>query len=244
MTRNHPWLVSGPTLIGDDPTRASAVLRFPKRELSWVGEVSDGWHGSDVAALQQADIGDQRNFAGTPFADAWASSGPIARHILRQIMQVYERSFGAAFAAGRVLVTVRIDKRVDYSQAQGAHVDWARLKEFHPREWAEDAPRSAPREPSLGSLARCHSIDCVLGGPPTEYLPVEQDGTVFLSRESVERPWIVTGIDFSECGAPQSGLTGALVYRPPFTVHQFPSRHSWHGDNPMRLFVSCDYWSS
>jgi hypothetical protein len=244
MAHNFPSLIAGPTLVEDDPTRATAVLRFPRRELSWVGQASDGWHGGDVTALREVDLGDQRSFAGISLPDALQSSGPIARHLLERIMEVFGRSFGASFAADRVLVTVRIDRRANYSQSQGAHVDWARLKEFSAQEWGDGAEQFPWRESSLRSLAHCHSIDCVLGGPPTEFLLVEQDGTVFLSREDGDHPWIVTGMEFPACGAPQSGVTGTLLYRPPFTIHQFPSPRSWRSDNPVRLFVSCDYWSS
>jgi hypothetical protein len=244
MTSNLPALIAGPTLADADPTRATAVLRFPGRELSWVGEAADGWHGGDVSALSEADLGAQRNFAGISFAQAWEASGPMARHILDRITEVFRRSYGASFAVDRVLVTVRIDRRVAYSQSQGAHVDWARLKEFHPREWGEVAGQSAQADgSSFRSLANCHSIDCVLGGPPTEYFLAEQDGTVLLSRRDCDQPWIVTGVDFPTCGAPQSGVTGTLLYRPPFTIHQFPSPGSWRSDNPVRLFVSCDYWT-
>ncbi len=244
MAHTFPSLIAGPAILDDNPTRATAVLRFPQRELSWVGEVPSGRHGGGVAALGETDLAGQRNFAGIPLAEARQSCGPLARSVLDRIVDVLHRSFGAGFGADRVLVTVRIDKRADYSQSQGAHIDWARLKEFHPQEWGEGAQQSRWNESSFRSLTCCHSIDCVLGGPPTEYFLGQQEGTVLLSRPSGDQPWIVTGMEFPACGAAQPGLTGALLYRPPFTIHQFPSPQSWRSDNPTRLFVSCDYWST
>ncbi len=244
MTRGCPSLIAGPTLTAADPARATALLRFPPRQLSWVGEASDGWQGGEVTALRETDLGSQRNFAGIPLTQAWEASGPIARHLLDRITAVFRRSYGASFALGRVLATVRVDRRVDYSQSQGAHIDWARLKEFHAQEWDEDAAQPPPGKASLRALARCHSIDCVLGGPPTEFFLGEQDATVSLFRQGRHHPWIVTGIDFPARGTAQPGVTATLLYRPPFTIHQFPAPQSWRSDNPVRLFVSCDYWSS
>jgi hypothetical protein len=244
MTDTCPWLIAGPKLVEDDPTRATAVLRFPRRDLSWVGEVSEGWYKGDVNALREIDLSGQTSFAGVPFVDALGSSGPIARHVLERIAGAFRRSLGAGFAVGRLFATVRIDQRADYSQLQDAHIDWARTTEFHEEEWVGVGERSRRGESTLRSLGRCHSIDCVLGGPPTEYFLTEQDATVFLSRQNGDHPWIVTGMDFPARGAPQSGLTATLLYRPPFTIHQFPSPSSWRSDNPVRLFVSCDYWTT
>jgi hypothetical protein len=244
MAHTCPSLIAGPKPTADDPTRATAVLRFPRRELSWVGEVPDAPFENDVNALREIDLGGQRSFAGARFADALGSSGPIARPILERIAGVFRRSVGASFAVDRLFATVRIDLRADYSQLQDAHIDWARTTEFHEDEWSVAAERPRRAGPTLRSLARCHSIDCVLGGPPTEYFPAEQDATVFLSRRDGVRPWTVTGMAFPARGTPQPGLTATLLYRPPFTIHQFPPPSSWRSDNPVRLFVSCDYWTA
>jgi hypothetical protein len=244
MTETCPSLTAGPKPTEDDPTRATAVLRFPRRELSWVGAVPDGRRTGDVNALREADLDGQPSFAGAPFVNALESSRPLARQILEQIAGAFRRSLGESFTVHRLFATVRIDNRADYTQLQDAHIDWARLTEFHEEEWSEAGVEHPRRgRGTLRSLARCHSIDCVIGGPPTEYFLIEQDATVLLSKRHEAGPWIVTGLRFPARGAPRPGLTAALVYRPPFTVHQFPRPDSWRGKGPLRLFVSCDYWT-
>jgi hypothetical protein len=240
MTTTRPHLLRGPTLIEDDPTRAVAVLHLPPRELSWLGEVPDSWYRDGAGAVREAELAEQVSFAGRPYADAWAASRSLARRLLDRIAETFARSAGARFDPARLLATVRVDRRDRYRQLQGPHIDWTRTTEFHEDEW--NGPVRDGQ--TLGSLARCHSIDCVLAGPPTEFFLAAQDAHVFLTRSGVDRPWTVGDVDFPERGRPQAGATATLVHRPPYTVHQFPSPDRWQGPGRVRLFVSCDYWTS
>jgi len=80
----------------------------------------------------------------------------------------------------------------------------------------------------------------VLGGPPTDFFLGEQLATVRLQRNSVQR-WIVSALEFANLDVPQPGLCGELLFRPAYTIHQFPSRESWVNASERRLFVSCDF---
>lgn len=242
MTHIRPVLVSGPESVEGDPARAVAVLRFPRREMSWLGEVSSAAYMNRPGAVREEELADQAGFAARPLSDALRSSRPIVRHLLEQIAESFERSTGPRFDPARLFATVRVDRRSRYRQLQGAHIDWTRGTEFDMEEW-DSRCTSPERGRTLSSLARCHSVDCVLGGPPTEYFLDEHQGRVFLTRRSRDSPWTITDIDFPEIGTPQAGVTAAFVHRPPFTIHQFPSPWNWRSDHRLRLFLSCDYWT-
>lgn len=244
MTYRVPALVSGPESVADhDPLRATAVLRFPARELSSLGNVPDALLGHHAGTLTEEDVEGQQSFAGVPFARALGLSTRPAQTLLAAIEDILRRSFGASFAPEKLLATVRVDRRQDYRQLQAAHVDWIRTATFHSSTWEAALPAPRPGDLSLDTLALCHSVDCVIGGPPTEFFLDECDGHVDLTRASAEDPWLVESVDFPRQGRRLAGATGVFVHRPPFTVHQFPSPSSWTSDQPLRLFLSCDYWA-
>jgi hypothetical protein len=223
-----------PTTLDNDANRASAVLRLPARSLAAIGE--------RVVATDEGlwleELGDQPSFAGAPLAEAWSASSQRIREILDRITVGFRLLFGSEFSEPAALVTVRLDRRSDYRQLQGPHIDWARTRTFRDDDWLG---QECPDDQSLRALERCHSIDCVLGGPATEFLLDEQLATVGLVRNADDK-WSVDRIDFDGSSRVSRGVTGRLLYRPPFTVHQFPAVESWVGRSDLRLFVSCDYW--
>jgi len=235
-----PSLVAPITVQAGNPRRASAQLRLPGRQLVPLEPLVDRDTPPAVAdAIAGRNFADQRGFSGRNLAEASAAATSVTGYVLDRMVRAYYAIFGQLPDARRVSVTVRVDHRSSYVQLQGPHIDWTRLSLFDENDWRPDPPRRTER--TLRSLERCHSLDCVVGGPSTEFFLDAQPMTVNLMRED-GRPWQVDTVDFPEPGRPSAGPTGQILYRPPFTVHQFPEGSHWPDGDELRLFVSADFF--
>jgi hypothetical protein len=235
-----PSLVAPASVLAANPRRATARLWLPAREvIALAGLVDEDTPPAIATAIANRNFGPQRGFAGLALAEAGAASTSVTRYVLDRILLAYRTVFGEPPDPRRVWVTARVDRRSSYRQVQGPHIDWTRLSVFHDDDWRPDPPRRAER--TLRSLQRCHSLDCVLGGPPTEFFLDSQPMTVNLMREDGQ-PWLVDTVDFPAAEQPSAGRTGQILYRPPFTVHQFPARSRWSDGDEFRLFVSADFF--
>jgi hypothetical protein len=235
-----PTLVVPLTVQAENPNRASAQLQLSARRLVPLDALVDQDTPPAVAdAIANRDFGDQRGFTGWSLAEASAAATNVTGYVLDRIVRAYYAIFGRLPDARRVWVTVRVDHRSRYVPLQGPHIDWTRLSTFDDEDWQPDPPRRAER--TLRSLELCHSLDCVVGGPATEFFLDAQPMTVNLMRADGPR-WQVDTVDFPQPGRPSAGATGRILYRPPFTVHQFPDRSRWPDGEELRLFVSADFF--
>jgi hypothetical protein len=71
----------------------------------------------------------------------------------------------------------------------------------------------------------------------------EQMATIHLHRND-DGLWIISAMEFSSLEAAQPGFSGEVLFRPGYTVHQFPLAENWTSPSKLRLFVSCDYYCS
>lgn len=235
-----PSLVVPTTVDADDPRRASARLQLSGRRLVVLGPLVDQDTPPDIAAaIAHRAFADQPGFSAWRLAEASVAATRVTGYVLDRIVRAYYAIFGQLPDPRRVWVTVRVDHRSRYVPLQGPHIDWSRLSLFDDDDWQPDPPQRAER--TLRSLERCHSLDCVVGGPSTEFFLDAQPMTVHLMREDGQ-PWQVDTVDFPEPGRPSAGATEQILYRPPFTVHQFPKRSSWPDGDELRLFVSADFF--
>lgn len=235
-----PSLIQGVTPLAGNPRRATARMLFAQRQIRSLGPLLDAATPAAIREkIERADFAEQTNFAGKPYPEAVAASSAVAQYVLGRLIPACRTHFGADFDEAKVMVTVRVEHRNRYVQLQGPHIDWSKGTEFDEAEWGPAATAPAGRH-TLRSLERLHSVDCVLGGPPTEFFLDAQEAIVHLAREDGE-PWKVERLEFENLNAPQPGMTGEIVLRPAYTIHQFPSRASWTSSNEQRLFVSCDY---
>jgi len=235
-----PSLVVPITVQAGNPRRASAQLQLSGRQLVPLGALVDQDTPPAIAeAIGRRDFGDQRGFTGRSLAEASAAATSVTGYVLDRMVRGYYAIFGQLPDARRVWVTVRVDHRSRYVPLQGPHIDWTRLSTFDDDDWRPDPPRRSER--TLRSLELCHSLDCVVGGPSTDFFLDPQPMMVNLMREDGQ-PWQVDTVDFPEPGRPSPGATGQILYRPPFTVHQFPHRSQWPDGDERRLFVSADFF--
>ena len=235
-----PSLVVPLTVQAGNPGRASAQLQLTGRQLVVLGPLVDqDTPPAIAAAIARRDFADQQDLAGWTLAEASAAATSVTEYVLDRIMRAYYAIFGQLPDVRRVWVTVRVDHRSHYVPLQGPHIDWTRLSGFDDEDWRPDPPPRAER--TLRALERCHSLDCVVGGPATEFFLDAQPMKVNLMREDGQ-PWQVDTVDFPELGRPTAGVTGQILYRPPFTVHQFPKRSHWPEGEELRLFVSADFF--
>ncbi|WP_133056433.1 hypothetical protein [Mycobacterium decipiens] len=235
-----PTMVHGVRTNTGDRRRATATVRFASRRILPLGPVVDE-HTPDVVRwrIESFDFADQPTFAAKPYAYAIKSATPVSLYVLARMTSACRQIFGVDFDENQLMVTVRVDEKDRYTQRQGAHIDWCAGTTFNESEW-QSPPPHRPDPGSFLWLGGCHSIDCVLGGPPTEFFLDEQDGVVRLQQDS-GGDWKIAAIDFLSLGTAQPGMTGQIVYRPPYTVHQFPPVERWRGANRQRLFISFDY---
>jgi len=235
-----PSLVVPITVRADNPRRASAQLQLAGRQLVPLGPLVDQDTPPAIAdAIARRDFAGQPGFTARDLAEASAAATSVTGYVLDRIVRAYYAIFGQLPDARRVWVTVRVDHRSRYVPLQGPHIDWTRLSVFDDDDWRPDPPQRTER--TLRSLERCHSLDCVVGGPSTEFFLDAQPMTVNLMRADGQ-PWQVDTVDFPEPGRPSAGATERILYRPPFTVHQFPERSHWPDGDELRLFVSADFF--
>ena len=237
-----PTLVQGIRPDPRVPSLGTAVIRFGRRRIVSLGSVVDADTAPVVRSkIEATDFADQIGFAAKPYPLAVMAATPVTQYVLLRMAQACRPIFGDHFDEKELLVTVRVDQKSRYVQMQAAHIDWCKGTEFDEDEWRLDR-RGRRRTKTFRSLEDCHSIDCVLGGPPTEYFLGEQDGTLRLHRDR-GAPWRISAIDFPGLAEPEPGVTGEILYRPPYTIHQFPSVDKWTDRNRLRLFISFDYYA-
>ena len=236
-----------PTLLGElvlkpkDDHRATVNFRFAPQRIKSLGPAL----GNDVSAQvrAQADAHDftgQRNIAAQSVAVAMLHAEPITGYLLNRIVSKFREHLGSLFEEDRLAVTIRVDQHGSYVQLQQAHIDWARTVEFHEPNWRGTCRPAPTTSKTFRNLGGCSSIDCVLGGPATDFFLGEHHGKLHLVKQKTPY-WTVDGITFSDLVEPTPGPIGELLFRPPYTIHQFPAPERWVGGNTQRLFVSCDY---
>jgi hypothetical protein len=242
MTFQSPTLVRGIRLDAGDPARATAMLRFGPRHIFSLGPIVDSETPSDIRSqIEASDFGGQPSFGAKSYTSALRESKPVTRYVLTRLAAVCRELFSPGFDEHQLIVAVAVRDKAQYKQLQGAHIDWTKGAEFLEDEWQHRHP--AGRGPNtLRSLEARHSVDCVLGGPPTEFFLDEQMATVHLHRNNDGR-WIVSAIEFADSRL-QPGFTGEVLFRPGYTIHQFPTAANWISASKLRLFVSCDYYCS
>lgn len=243
MTLSSPTLVRGTRPDDHDPNLATAILRFGPRQIFSLGPLVDAETPDDIRSqIVASDFADQPCFGAKPYASAFGESRSVTRHVLGKLAAACRKLFGPEFDERKLIVAVAVWHKERYVQVQGAHIDWTKGAEFHDDEW--QSPRLARNATNtLGSLETRHSVDCVLGGPPTEFFLDAQTATLQLRRNDDGR-WIISAVEFSDLGAPQPGLSGEMLFRPGYTIHQFPLATNWTSASKVRLFVSCDYYCS
>ena len=235
-----PVLVQGIRPELDDPTRGTAILRFSTRRIDSLGPVIDKDTPETVRSrIESWDFAGQATFAAKPYPAAIRTATSVTAYVLARMARQCRLLFHDDFDENDLEVTIRVDRKDAYLQRQAAHIDWCKGTDFDPGDWEGDAPSRAAGN-TFRALENCHSIDCILGGPPTEYFVEEQVGILRLRQEG-GTPWKIQAIDFPSPGLPQPGLTGEILYRPPYTIHQFPPATRWQRNNPLRLFISFDY---
>jgi len=219
---------------------ATAKLHFSRRSLyplvPLFDDATPAWLRTMISAF---DFASQPSFAGKRYREALALSGPVARYVLTRTAELLRHVFGPCYDEGRVRVCVRVDEKSSYRQMQGPHIDWTKGAAFNKRMFDEHGDSTGPSE-GFSSLGRCYSVDCVIGGPQTDYFLEECIGLCHLIKVD-SGAWIIDAIDFELKQAPQPAPAGCFLLRLPYTIHQFPGIERWTADNPRRLFVSCDY---
>ncbi len=219
---------------------ATARLRFSGRPLHRLAPtVDDATPALLGKMIEELDFARQPSFAARPFGDALAHSGPPAQYLLGRAADLLRTLFDDDFDVGRIKVTVRVDEKATYRALQGPHVDWSKGTVFDERTFARDDHEAGGAD-GFADLARCYSVDCVVGEPQTDYFLDPCEAVCWLDRND-DGLWIVDSIDFEVAQAPQSAPAGCFLLRLPFTVHQFPAVERWAAGGARRLFVSCDY---
>jgi hypothetical protein len=242
MTFSSPVLLRGIRLDAQNFKLATAQLRFASRQIFSLGPIVDTETPHDIGdQIERSDFAGQATFAGKPFLSAFNESTRVTRYVLQKLARACEHLFGPELKRDQLTASVSVYHKERYAQLQGAHIDWTKGTEFLDEEW--DQRGSAPRRTNtLRSLETLHSVDCVLGGPPTDFFLDEQIATIHLNRQNDGR-WVVSAISFANPGLPQPGLAGEVLFRPAYTVHQFPLPESWTSASKQRIFVSCDFYS-
>lgn len=240
MTFRSPTLVRGVKLDARDPARATAILRFAPRQIFSLGAILDEGTPSDIRSqIEASDFAGQPCYGANSYSSALGGSTAVTRYVLTKLAAACRELFGAGFDERELIVAVAVRDKQQYAQLQGAHIDWTKGAEFLEEEWQHRHP-AGENANTLRALEARHSVDCVLGGPPTDFFLDEQSATLHLQRSRDGR-WIISAIEFAD-SKPQSGLTGEVLFRPGYTIHQFPPAENWTGANKQRLFVSCDYY--
>jgi hypothetical protein len=243
MTFPSPILIRGTKPEAHDPNLATAVLRFGQRRIFSLGPVVDADTPDDIRSqIEGSDFAGQLCFGAKPYASAFKESKPVTRYVLKKLAAAGEELFGPGFDENQMIVAVAVWHKERYGQVQGAHIDWTKGAEFCEDEWQHQHTRRNATN-TLGSIETRHSVECVLGGPPTEFFLDEQTTTIRLHRVDDGR-WTISALEFSDLGTPQPGLSGEVLFRPGYTIHQFPLATNWTSASKVRLFVSCDYYWS
>lgn len=219
---------------------ATATLCFSRRSLHplvpLLDDATPAWLRTMISKF---DFASQPSFAGKRYREALALSGPVARYVLTRTAELLRHVFGPCYDEGLIRVCVRVDEKASYRQMQGPHIDWTKGAAFGERMFGEHDDSTRPSE-GFAALGRCYSVDCVVGGPQTDYFLEECIGLCHLIKVD-SGAWIIDAIDFDLQQAPQPAPAGCFLLRLPYTIHQFPGIERWTADNPRRLFVSCDY---
>lgn len=242
MTFRSPTLVRGMKPDARDPARATVILRFGPRQIFSLGPVLDAETPADIRSkIEASDFAGQPCYGAKSYPAALGEATPVTRYVLTKLAAVCRELFAPEFDEGQLIVAVAVRDKEQYTQLQGAHIDWTKGAEFLEEEW-QHRHSAGQGANTLRSLEVRHSVDCVLGGPPTEFFLDEQTATLHL-QASRDGRWIISAVEFADCEA-QPGFTGEVLFRPGYTVHQFPPAANWIGANKQRLFVSCDYYCS
>ncbi|MFW2438212.1 MAG: hypothetical protein ACN4GR_02445 [Arenicellales bacterium] len=228
--------------ISSNKNTATAKLQFQKRQLYPLAPLLDSDTPDDIRSMVAAsDFSEQASFAGKSYAEALNLATPITCYVLNKIRLHFQKLFGVDFNEDHFKVCVRVDKKDSYRQLQGAHVDWTKGCEFD--QDTLDIGSSFPwKNNTFSSLGSCNAIDCVIGGPPTEFFLNAHNATLRLKSGEGE-VWKIDDIDFDIQDEPTPGLTEYIILRPAYTIHQFPNPDNWRQHNKLRLFISCDYYN-
>lgn len=235
-----PQLLEGIRPSGGDDTRATARLRFWGRALHPLAPIVDEATPALLRTMiETLDFARQPSFAARRYAEALALSGPLARHLLERAAALLRTLISPDFDEDRIRVTVRVDEKASYRALQGPHVDWSKGTVFDEHGLAGHGQGASVAD-AFSNLARCVSVDAVVGAPQTDYFLDPCEATCRLVRGDAG-VWIVDAIDFDLAQPPQPAPAGCFLLRLPFTIHQFPAVERWRGAGERRLFVSCDY---
>lgn len=219
---------------------ATAKLHFSRRSLHPLVPLFDdatpAWLRTMIGAL---DFASQSSFAGKRYREALALSGPVARYVLTRTEELLRLVFGPCYDEDLIRVCVRVDEKSSYRQMQGPHIDWTKGAAFDERMFG-DHDGGTHQSEGFAALRRCYSVDCVIGGPQTDYFLEECTALCHLIKAD-SGAWIIDAIDFDLQQAAQPAPAGCFLLRLPYTIHQFPGTERWTTGNPRRLFVSCDY---
>lgn len=223
-----------------DSNKATVACKFRSRQLLPLGPVVDPDTPAHIrSGIEVSDFSEQVSFASKPYKEALESASPVTRHILTRMADAFRVIHRSGFDEERIKVCVRVDKQSNYVQMQGPHIDWTKGTEFHEDEWDAVNPAQYATQ-TFKTLGNIYSIDCVLGGPPTEYFLEEQPAVINM-KKGKRRAWLIEDIEFPDTGTAKPGKTGEMILRPPYTIHQFPSPAKWTSPSRLRLFISCDY---